>query len=80
MSLKKFYVILLSVMFIIGSCILFTACLKKNSSNVDLSADLIMQYWGEDMTEVIEKLNIDTEKASVTEHGNSETDLQIENV
>ena len=80
MSLKKFYVILLSVMFIIGSCILFTACLNKNSSNVDLSADLIMQYWGEDMTEVIEKLNIDTEKASVTEHGNSETDLQIENV
>lgn len=80
MSLKKIYVILLSIMFIIGSCILFTACLNKNSSNVDLSADLIMQYWGEDMTEVIEKLNIDTEKASVTEHGNSETDLQIENV
>lgn len=80
MSLKKFYVILLSVMFIIGSCILFTACFNKDASNVNLSADLIMQYLGEDMTEVIQKLNIDTEKASVTEHGNSEIDLQLENV
>lgn len=80
MTLKKFYVILLSVTFIIGSCILFTSCSNKDSSNVNLSANLIMQYLGEDMTEVIQKLNIDTEKASVTEHGNSETDLQIGNV
>lgn len=80
MTLKKIYVILLSVTFIIGSCILFTACSNKDSSNVNLSANLIMQYLGEDMTEVIQKLNIDNEKASVTEHGNSETDLQIENV
>lgn len=80
MSLKKFYVILLSVIFIIGGCMLFTACFNKDASNVNLSADLIMQYLGEDMTEVIQKLNIDTEKASVTEHGNSEIDLQLENV
>lgn len=80
MTLKKFYVILLSVIFIIGGCMLFTACFNKDASNVNLSADLIMQYLGEDMTEVIQKLNIDTEKASVTEHGNSEIDLQLENV
>ena len=80
MTLKKIYVILLSVIFIIGGCMLFTACFNKDASNVNLSADLIMQYLGEDMTEVIQKLNIDTEKASVTEHGNSEIDLQLENV